>query len=223
MIAEIVVTVRAADRQADVDIIWQGGANTAFVLDMNKTGGHFKTTDEDTVDLVRRLAARYSDETIAAILGKQKRRTATGLTFTKTRVKTLRVSRGISGFEPPAVTPPDDDGEIVSIAAAEQLLHVSRATLYRWLADGFITGEQLTPGGPWHIRINDQLRRHIVAEVPDGWLSLDQAARALGVARQTVLHKVQRGELQAVHVNQGRRKGLRINLNQPNPGLFETP
>lgn len=32
-------------------------------------------------------------------------------------------------------------------------------------------------------------------EAPDGWLGLDDAAKALGVARQTVLHKVQRGEL----------------------------
>ena len=47
--------------------------------------------------------------------------------------------------------------------------------------------------------------------------------KVLGVARQTVLHKVQRGELQAVHVNQGRRKGLRINVNAASPGLFDTP
>jgi DNA invertase Pin-like site-specific DNA recombinase len=222
VITEIVVTVRTADRQADVDIIWQGGANTAFSFELNKIGSHFRTTDETTVDLVRRLADRYDDATIAAILGKQKRRTATGLNFTKGRVKSLRLAKGIAGFEPPAVTPGDEDGEVVTITAAEEILHVSRATLYRWLATGFITGEQLTPGGPWHIRITDQLRRHIVADVPDGWVNLDQAAQALGVARQTVLHKVQRGELQAVHVNQGRRKGLRISLNQPNAGLFET-
>jgi predicted site-specific integrase-resolvase len=111
---------------------------------------------------------------------------------------------------------------VVSIAAAERLLRVNRTTLYRWLHDGFITGEQLTPGGPWHIRITDDLRRRVVPEVPEGWVGLDQAAKVLGVARQTVLHRVQRGELEAVHVNQGRRKGLRINVNAGSPGLFET-
>lgn len=59
--------------------------------------------------------------------------------------------------------------------------------------------------------------------VPEGWVGLDQAARILGVARQTVLHKVQRGELQAVHVNQAKRKSLRINVIAASPGLFETP
>ena len=112
---------------------------------------------------------------------------------------------------------------MVSITRAENLLGVSRVTLYRWLNNGFIDGEQLTPGGPWHIRITDDLRRRIVGEVPDGWLNLDQAAKALGVARQTVLHKVQRGDLEAVHVNRGRRKGLRIKVNTADAGLFDTP
>lgn len=57
-------------------------------------------------------------------------------------------------------------------------------------------------------------------EVRDGWLKLADAARVLGVARQTVLHKVQRGELEAVHVNHGRRKGLRINVDGHQAGLF---
>jgi hypothetical protein len=42
-------------------------------------------TDEATVAVVRRLAEHYDDRTIAAILAKQKRRTATGLPFTRAR------------------------------------------------------------------------------------------------------------------------------------------
>ena len=43
----------------------------------------------------------------------------------------------------------------------------------------------------------------------------------LGVSRQTVLHRVKRGELQAVLVRQGRRKGLRIKVVDQRPALFE--
>ena len=50
-----------------MNIVWEGGAATGFGLDLNKTGKHFRTTDEDTVDLVRRLAQRYNDKTIAAV------------------------------------------------------------------------------------------------------------------------------------------------------------
>ena len=44
----------------------------------------------------------------------------------------------------------------------------------------------------------------------------------LGVSRQTVLQRVKRGELEAVLVTRGRRKGLRIKILDPNPILFET-
>jgi DNA invertase Pin-like site-specific DNA recombinase len=224
LVAEVVVAVDKVERTAAVDVIWEGGAKCSFSVDLNKTGKHFRTTDEDTVELVRRLAERYDDRTIAAILSKQKRRTGTGLSFTKTRVKSLRDSRHIPGYRPAAtVTSNDDDDPVLSITAAEKLLGVNRTTLYRWLAEGFIDGEQLTPAGPWHIRITDELRSRVAPEVPEGWVGLDQAARILGIARQTVLQKVYRGELQAVHVNRGRRKGLRINVNAVGPGLFETP
>ena len=90
----------------------------------------------------------------------------------------------------------------------------------RWLEDGLLAGQQTTPGAAWRIRLDPDTRAKFVPDVPDGYLPLDQAAKALGVARQTVLHKVQRGELTAIQVTQGRRKGLRINVSGGDPGLF---
>jgi hypothetical protein len=226
VISEVVVTIHDQQRVADLRIIWEGAAVTELTMAMTKIGGHTRATSEDIVQLVRRLAGHYDDKTIALILSKQRRRTGTGLTWTKTRVKALRVSRGIPAFQPPppsTVGTGEQDVPVVTIAEAERILEVSKGTLYRWLRDGFITGEQLTPGAPWQIRIDQQLRDHIQPDVPGGWLPLDQAAQALGVARQTVLHKVQHGELAAVHVNHGRRKGLRIQVKHGHPGLFDTP
>jgi excisionase family DNA binding protein len=224
VITEVVVSIDEQDRRAGLRIIWQGGAVTELSMQMTKTGQHPRATSEDAVDLVRRLACHYDDKTIAMVLSRQGRRTGTGLTWTKARVKSLRVSRGIPAFEPPeAVTPGGEDVPVVTITQAAQILGVNKTTLYRWLRDGFITGEQLTPGAPWRIRLDQALRDKVQPDAPDGWLPLDQAAKALGVARQTVLHKVQRGQLQAVHVNSGRRKGLRIQVRHDQPGLFETP
>jgi DNA invertase Pin-like site-specific DNA recombinase len=59
VVREVVVTVHAERRGADVVLVWEGGAATSFAFAMNKTGAHFKTTDEDTVELVRRLATRH--------------------------------------------------------------------------------------------------------------------------------------------------------------------
>jgi hypothetical protein len=217
IVAEVVITVRKEDRQADVRIIWEGGATTAFTMALNRPGNHFQVTDEDIVELVRRLAANYDDTTIAVILGRNQRRTATGLQFTKSRVKSLRVSNGIDAFEPVTVTPTDDNAIVVGISKAEQILGVSKETVYRWLRDGFITGEQIVAGGPWRIRIDDALRAKIAGDVPPGWVNLDQAAAALGVARQTVIDRIGRGEINAVHVNRGRRRGLAIDIGAPEP------
>lgn len=67
-----------------------------------------------------------------------------------------------------------------------------------------VIGEHLTPG-PAEIRIDHILRERIRPKASEGWLSLDKAAPALGVARQTVLHKVYRDKLAAVHLNRGTR------------------
>lgn len=223
LITEVVVTVQRAQHQAGVRIVWEGGAAIAFEMALQPTGGHFRVTEEDIVDLVRRLANHYDDTTIATILARQGRRTATGLSFTKRRVASLRTSRGIAAFETESVSDVDDNVPVVTAEQAARMFRVDKSTIYRWLKTGFITGEQLTPGAPWRIRITEELRRKVVPDVPAGWLPLAEAATTLGVARQTVLHKVQRGQLEAVYVNRGKRKGLRIQVIRDKPGLFTQP
>ncbi len=49
---------------------------------------------------------------------------------------------------------------------------------------------------------------------------MQEATKQLGVSRQTVLQRVKRGELDAVHVCHGRRKGLRIKLIDNQTDLF---
>jgi biotin operon repressor len=41
--------------------------------------------------------------------------------------------------------------------------------------------------------------------------------RRLGVSRQTVWQRVKRGEIEAIHVKNGRKKGLRLKLNCSQP------
>jgi hypothetical protein len=50
-------------------------------------------------------------------------------------------------------------------AAAE--LKLPPPTLHRWINEGFITGEQLTPGAPWRIRLTDEVRALGVDDAPD--------------------------------------------------------
>ncbi|MGP0052159.1 MAG: hypothetical protein ACLPZR_25435, partial [Solirubrobacteraceae bacterium] len=59
-------------------------------------------------------------------------------------------------------------------------------------------------------------------DAPAGYVPIVDAMRALGVSRQTVLQRVKRGELEAIHVRAGRRKGLRILVPHAETSLFDT-
>jgi DNA invertase Pin-like site-specific DNA recombinase/biotin operon repressor len=220
ILTDVVVTVDRTSEQhaAELRVVWEGGAVTEHSVPLPRTGRHTRCTDPDTIALVRQLAERYPDKQIAAILARQGRRTGAGNPFTAHRVAGLRAHHKIPAAPDRATA---QDGEVVTVAKAASELGVSTATVHRWLREGFITGEQITPGAPWQIRLTDELRRRVCEQAPDGWLPLAQAAEALGVARQTVLHKVQRGELAAVYVHRGKRKGLRIQVKPDQAGLFE--
>jgi len=212
LIREVVVTVNAPRRHAAVEIAWEGGARTELTVKLNARGPDRHRLGEDTVELIRRLAEHHPDDQIAAILNRQGRRTGKGLPFTRPRVQAARFRAGI-----PTAPPSDPNSEVVTIQQAATELGVTVFTIRRWLADGLLPGEQITPNAPWRIRLSDEVRARFVPDVPDGFLALNDAARLLGCARQTVLHKVQRGELQAIQVTNGRRKGLRIEV--PGAGL----
>ena len=64
--------------------------------------------------------------------------------------------------------------------------------MHRWLGDGFIAGEQLTPGAPWRIRLTPEIRALFVNDAPDGWLAMLEATLAYGVTRQTIIATCQR-------------------------------
>src|SRR5437870_3974131 len=101
------------------------------------------------------------------------------------------------------------------------LTEIDLSKIHRWLNDGFIAGERATSGAPSQIRLTDELRARFVEQTPPGHLPMVDATRKLGVSRQTVLQRVKRGDLEAVLVTRGRRKGLRIKVVDSELGLFQ--
>jgi hypothetical protein len=217
LLEEVVFNLKRAQGHAHLILRWRGGAITT--LDVPVPGFRMgPRTDEDTISLLRRLAALYPDEVIAGILNRQGRKTATGERFNANQVGSLRRYRNIPRFQP-LIEPPA--GEVATIRKAARILGLNTSTIHRWLADGFIAGEQVTPGAPWQIRITDELRARVVAKAPPEYLPMLETTMKLGVSRQTVLQRVKRGELHAMLVTQGRRKGLRIKMIDQQSTLFE--
>lgn len=217
LLDEVIIRVHREQLRTHLTLRWKGGLVTEIDVHQSRLNPARIRTDEDTVELIRRLAAHYPDGVIAGILNRQGRKTVRGERFGANQVGSLRRYRDIARFAPPREPP---QGDLVTIAKAAQILHVSTATMHRWLAEGIIAGEQLTPGAPWCIRITEELRARFVEEAPEGYVAMLEATLLLGVSRQTVLQRVKRGELAAVHVVRGRRKGLRIKVVDDQPDLF---
>lgn len=218
LVEEVNLAVERGEYRAHLTVRWRGGAITDLDIELQRRRTPPLRTDEDTIDLVRRLAVHYSDAVIAGILNRQGRRTARGDRFTANKVGNLRRYWKIPRFEPPS-TPAQ--GELVTIDKAAKILGLAPSTVHRWLAVGFIAGEQVTPGAPWRIRMTEDLRSRFVDDEVKGYVPMIEATKLLGVTRQTVLQRVKRGELQAIHLRRGRRKGLRIKVIDSQPDLFE--
>ena len=219
LLEEVIVTVDRPAHQAHLTIRWRGGKLTEIDLPLPRSQPRGLCTDEDTISLLPRLAALYTDDVIAGILNHQGRKTASGERFTANQVGSLRRYRGIPRFRP---SEQSTQGDVVPIRKAAQILGMNTSTIHRWLAEGFIAGEQVTPGAPWQIRITEELRARIVEQAPPEYLPMLETTMKLGVSRQTVLQRVKRGELQAKLVTCGRRKGLRIKVVDDQPHLFAT-
>ena len=109
----------------------------------------------------------------------------------------------------------------MTVAKAAAVLNVAPSTLHRWLNDGLIAGEQVTPGAPWRIRLTEPLKARLTEAAGEGFVTMQEATRALGVTRQTVLRRVKRGEIEAAHVTKGGKIGLRIKVVDHQDRLFE--
>jgi len=216
LLEEVNITLDRETAQAALVLRWKGGAISELTLSTKRRQPRLRTS-EDTIDLLRRLAVHYPDAVIAGILNRQGRRTARKLSFTASRVQSLRHHWRIDCHQPDNNP---QEGEPLTVADAAAELGLAPSTLHRWLSDGFIAGEQLTPGAPWRIRMTDKLRALFVDDAPQGWLAMLEATLAHGVSRQTLMQRVKRGELRAVHLRTGRRKGLRIEPPTTQNSLF---
>lgn len=218
LIKEVVVTVQRERHEADVAIVWAGGAATKLTSKLNRTGEHRHVTSDEVVDLVRRLGPHHSNDQIALILNSRHLRTGQGNTFTRLRVATIRERLGIPS--PKIMTAAADDPGWMDVRSAARELGVSVDTIRRWAREGFLESRQVMASAPWRIHVTDELRQRVVPDTPAGWVGLAAAAKALGHSRQTILHWVQSRRLQAVQVTSGKRKGLRIKVGDRSVGLF---
>jgi excisionase family DNA binding protein len=210
------VQLRTEPERYRVRIVWKGGEVTDREV-RRLAKGDERRTPEETVDLVRKLAAEFEDPQIARILNKQGRRSGSGTPFTQESVRCIRRDHDVPKCpRRPARDP--REGPFTADEAAAQL-GVAMSTIHRWLNDGVLVGTQATIGAPWRIVLTEQTRRRLQAgDAPEGWVGLSEAARRLGLSKSHVAYLVNSGKLTAVRTKVGKRQCWRIDVSSTDCG-----
>jgi len=210
LIEEVQLTTQ--DKQYLIRIIWKGGAVTEREVVRRPSGGGFTKTPEDTIELVGKLAREFDDTQIARILNKQGRRTGIGNPFTQAIVLSLRGRHQIPKC-PNQQARDSREGPFTADEAATEL-GVGMGTIHRWLREGLLAGKQMTPGAPWRIVLTDEVRRKLSGgDAPEGWVSVSEAARRLGLSKSHVVYLIKTSRLEAMQINFRTRRCWRINLD----------
>ena len=109
---------------------------------------------------MRSMAARWSDEHIAASLNRMGMRTGQGKTWTAHRVSSLRRVHGIRAYRSA-----EKDGEWLTMRDAAKLLGVTSHAIRRVIKAGILPATQVVPDAPYQIRSSDLRTQAVTSAV----------------------------------------------------------
>ena len=215
LLERVVVLAAPGAERLKAQVHWKGGEQTEIEVARGKTGLHRYVSDPELVELVRTLAREFSDEQIARILHRKRLQTPKGHGFKAYHVSNVRHGYGIA--KGPSL--PVQAEDVYTAEEAAELLGVHRCTVIRWVEAGLLPGRQLTDAAPWRIQVRSaDIARLKPTDADPAWLPLKGAAQVMGVSQQTLVQKLNSGELEGVRVQTGGRTAWRIHLP---PGTYD--
>jgi DNA invertase Pin-like site-specific DNA recombinase len=145
LIQEIVADVDEQAQEVVLVIHWVGGRHSELRVPKPKTGQHGRCTKAEAVDIVRQMAASYTDEEIALTLNRLGLKTGAGNTWNAARLRSLR-----SYLKLPAYRAEQRAGQL-NLQQAAQQLGVSATVVYRLIKRKLLPATQIVSGAPWQI------------------------------------------------------------------------
>jgi DNA invertase Pin-like site-specific DNA recombinase len=156
LVQEIVADV---DEQAQVVVLvihWMGGRHTELRVPKPKTGQHGRCTKTEAVDIVRQMAASYTDEEIALTLNRLGLKTGAGNSWNEVRLRSLRSYLRLPAY------PADQQDRPLNLQQAADRLGVSPTVVYRLIGRKVLPATQIVPGAPWQIDASNLTSPEIV-------------------------------------------------------------
>jgi excisionase family DNA binding protein len=150
LIADIIADVDETTREVVLTIHWRGGQHSQLRVRKPKTGEHGCRTPDAALAVMARMATRFSDADIAATLNRMGVRSGQGKTWTAHRVGSIRKVHGMHAFRSA-----EKGGEWLTMREAAARLGVTSHIIRRLIQDSVLPAEQVVPGAPWQIQIED--------------------------------------------------------------------
>jgi len=157
---------------------WQGGDHTQVDFPRICSGQHRYVTDNDLVEIVRKLVRIESDARIASILNKNERRTAHGQSWTAKSLCALRNRHAIPVYS---------EGERqargeMSVREVADVLGVTPTTIFRLIQLRQLPATQACVNAPWILRrvdVEQYMTERNRTKTPP---TVDSAQLALGIS-----------------------------------------
>jgi hypothetical protein len=157
LVNEITADIDEAAREIVLTIHWKGGQHSQLRLRKPQSGEHGCRTPDEALAVIRSMAARWSDEDIAATLNRMRMPTGQGKTWTAYRVGSIRRVRGIHAYRSA-----EKDGEWLTLTEAARHCGVSSHRIRQLIQTGILPAEQVVPGAPYQIRASDLKTKEMV-------------------------------------------------------------
>jgi Recombinase/Helix-turn-helix domain len=142
------VIVRKDGEKISMVLHWHGGDHTALEFLTNKPGHHRYRTPDNVTELIRELARVQPDLGIASILNRLGLRTGRGHTWTEARLRSFRDDHHIAVYREGERL---DRGEL-TLEETATMLHVSKESVRRLIAEKTLGARQACKGAPWIIQ-----------------------------------------------------------------------
>jgi len=166
------VTLTKEATAVRVAVRWQAEACTAVEVPRPPRSCDARRTPAAVVERVRVLAADHTDDQIAGCLNAEGWKSGLGGAFTASKVQWVRYAHRIRSGCPkgPAACQQAERGDgRCSAQAAAKALNVDVSTIAAWCKSGRLDGLQVTPHGPWWIRLTPEVVERLRKPVRRRW------------------------------------------------------
>ena len=150
LIEDIVADIDDDAGEIVLVVHWKGGRHTELRVKKPKSGEHNARTSEEALGIIREMAGRWPDESIAACLNRMGMPTGQGKTWNAKRVSSIRRVNDIHGY-----LSADKDGPWRTMTEAAKELGVTNHVIRRLIKDGILPANQVVDGAPYQIRTAD--------------------------------------------------------------------